>query len=516
MRQFIRDYFAHLVFIFLLCFVVIKTYSVYSIGWDEVDYVTYGKHYTIKILDTFSIPHKIVDDKDIYLEGWIFEKHKKGHGVIFDIANFSIASFLPGGPTFENIHLTRALSAIPIFLFLAFIVTQVTDKKTGFFSLFILLLFPRFYGDIFVNAIDVPMATVFAATIAWYVYFFNKKPNVFATFGLSILSSILISHRFALGYIVPLFIFFTCLFEYKKRNEFIAACLHSGLYIVLTILFLHVLHPHLWEKPLIGIFDLIFTSQKYQFDAAVLHAGNFLSASKLPANYVIHSMLITIPESTLFLFCMGHIYIFSLFKAKKTPRAKKYLALLFIILFYAFILLTFVMRPVLYDMWRHVLFLTVPIITISSYGAYALLTSLPKKLGLGILVVVFVGYMFTATTMIKLHPYQYVYFNSLVGGLPGAYGKYETDYWGIGYREAVLWFDNNINDKKSTYNIIVEGDPLSTQYYFAKNMKLVTDSTQADYFIASTRWNLHERYGGKTIYTVEREGVPLIFIKKLK
>jgi hypothetical protein len=39
--------------------------------------------------------------------------------------------------------------------------------------------------------------------------------------------------------------------------------------------------------------------------------------------------------------------------------------------------------------------------------------------------------------MVKLHPNQYVYFNYLIGDLPGAYGKYETAYYGNSYAEAV-------------------------------------------------------------------------------
>jgi len=32
-----------------------------------------------------------------------------------------------------------------------------------------------------------------------------------------------------------------------------------------------------------------------------------------------------------------------------------------------------------------------------------------------------------------------VYYNELIGGVRGAYGKYELDYWGNSYKEAVDW-----------------------------------------------------------------------------
>jgi hypothetical protein len=43
----------------------------------------------------------------------------------------------------------------------------------------------------------------------------------------------------------------------------------------------------------------------------------------------------------------------------------------------------------------------------------------------------------------RAHPYQYVYFNPLVGGLSRASRSYETDYWGLSLREAAEWMSAN-------------------------------------------------------------------------
>ena len=37
---------------------------------------------------------------------------------------------------------------------------------------------------------------------------------------------------------------------------------------------------------------------------------------------------------------------------------------------------------------------------------------------------------------VHLHPYQYIYYNSFVGGVHGAFHNYELDYWGTSYYEA--------------------------------------------------------------------------------
>jgi hypothetical protein len=38
--------------------------------------------------------------------------------------------------------------------------------------------------------------------------------------------------------------------------------------------------------------------------------------------------------------------------------------------------------------------------------------------------------------MIRLHPYQYTYFNEIAGGVRGADGRYMRDYWGLSFKQA--------------------------------------------------------------------------------
>jgi len=71
--------------------------------------------------------------------------------------------------------------------------------------------------------------------------------------------------------------------------------------------------------------------------------------------------------------------------------------------------------------------------------------------------------------IIKNHPYEYVYFNILTGGIDKAYGNYEMDYYYHSTREASEWVINNAT--KSGMEI---GDKIrvaswhegSVQYFF--------------------------------------------------
>jgi hypothetical protein len=41
-----------------------------------------------------------------------------------------------------------------------------------------------------------------------------------------------------------------------------------------------------------------------------------------------------------------------------------------------------------------------------------------------------------------MHPYEYIYYNEFVGGVRGADGRFETDYWCTAFREAMTYVNN--------------------------------------------------------------------------
>ena len=53
--------------------------------------------------------------------------------------------------------------------------------------------------------------------------------------------------------------------------------------------------------------------------------------------------------------------------------------------------------------------------------------------------------------MIQLHPYEYTYYNSFIGGTGGVFRHYETDYWLTCYKQAVEEFDQLESRSRSTF-----------------------------------------------------------------
>ena len=88
-----------------------------------------------------------------------------------------------------------------------------------------------------------------------------------------------------------------------------------------------------------------------------------------------------------------------------------------------------VTRPVLYDGQRHFLFILPPLAAGAGCALHAFLRPPVRVRAAG--AAVWLGCApWVAVQIVRLHPYEYVYFNASIGGLRGAVGRYETDYWG--------------------------------------------------------------------------------------
>jgi hypothetical protein len=177
------------------------------------------------------------------------------------------------------------------------------------------------------------------------------------------------------------------------------------------------------------------------------------------------------------------------------------------------------LKPVLYDGLRHFLFLLPILAGIAALSAIEWLRSRPK----GILFKIILGLcLFNGLTvvyqLVQLHPYEYIYFNEIIGGLKGSQGKFDNDYWGASFKEAVDWLEKNeATDPKKIYKVTGSGNSYQIFYYFTPNMKWVDELKVADYYISYTRDNKQALVDpSKVIHVVEREGVPLNDIFKLK
>jgi hypothetical protein len=120
--------------------------------------------------------------------------------------------------------------------------------------------------------------------------------------------------------------------------------------------------------------------------------------------------------------------------------------------------------------------------------------------------------------MLRLHPYEYVYFNHLVGGLPGAADRFETEYWGASYTEGLDWLAAQLdpNDRNPVRVATCNNDDAVRQFLqshpeLAKRLQLELRASYADILLATTRYNCHKSQG-EVLHVVQRMGVPFLYV----
>ncbi|MBU7008973.1 hypothetical protein Ga0451573_003956, partial [Peptococcaceae bacterium DYL19] len=75
-------------------------------------------------------------------------------------------------------------------------------------------------------------------------------------------------------------------------------------------------------------------------------------------------------------------------------------------------------------------------------------------------------YVWYGSILIRLHPYEYVFYNTLVGGTQGAAARYDMDYWVNSMPEMVRLLEDYLHrtepaGSRQVYSVGVCGERLS-------------------------------------------------------
>ena len=174
---------------------------------------------------------------------------------------------------------------------------------------------------------------------------------------------------------------------------------------------------------------------------------------------------------------------------------------------------------------RHFLFTVPPIAVLAGLGLDTALGQLKARSRLAAacgLALIVLGLGFDATTLYRLHPEEYLFFNPLVGGLAGASRRYDTDYWvnimpeAIGDLEHFLDRTEGSSDKTAPrhhYLVAVCGEHLPFEKEADARLAWTRDFRHAEFFIAPTNNNCDRALDGKVVANVERLGVVIGVVK---
>jgi hypothetical protein len=348
-------------------------------------------------------------------------------------------------------------------------------------------------------------ATVSTLFIIWVIY------KNFRT-GLKLLGTPVLLAAIALGFTTstriagPLAGILIAIYILGKAGK--RAVLPILIYGFIAVAAMYLTWPYLWGDPIGRLLDSLKIMSAYPRTQSVWFNGIEYPANALPISYFATLFAIQLTEPVWFLFFIGLTAAVVGFIMKR-----EYSWLLFLLA--GWFILPFIIFSTgkfsFYDNFRQVLFILPPVFLLAGI-AFSKIKQ-PKVQAALIMLVILPGVI----DGIRLHPYEYVYYNRFIGGVAGAQGRFELDYWATSYREAAEYIDHVAPPRSFVW---VEGPAQAFQIFARKDLK-VLDAYRPQlehrnyYFVALSRYNLDLLAAdADVIHTISRDGVPLTVIKK--
>jgi hypothetical protein len=259
-------------------------------------------------------------------------------------------------------------------------------------------------------------------------------------------------------------------------------------YAAIALLVTYLTWPNLWEAPLGNYLRSITEASDYPWEGKVLFNGAEYNVDQIPRSYLPMLLSLQFTEPVLILSLAGVGAAFRRWTRQPVDRPLIALSVLWLCLP---LLGVVILQPAVYDNFRHFLFITPPIFICAGLGLQFIQDRTHrvswKTFWLILAVLPGVYWLFA------LHPYQYVYYNSLAGGLTGAFRRYEMDYWTTSYREATRFINETAPEGA---RVLVWGPEHTVASYARPDLVIekyrkenINSNASADFAIVSSRNN---------------------------
>ncbi|MBR9921646.1 MAG: tetratricopeptide repeat protein [Bacteroidetes bacterium] len=465
------------------------------------------------------------------------------YGGFFDIVTGAVNTVLGlevDDAGYHNVrHIFNALLGWLAMLFIALFVRQIAGYRAAIFAFLLVFLSPRFFGHSLMNPKDIPFAAGYIMAIYYLFRMLRSmpKPDWKLVLGLAGGIGLAVSTRagglLLLGYtgLFALTYFLAShspkgFTEPKKWLPYVKYGLIGGLGgYLLAVLF----WPFALANPISHPLEALTEFSKLGVRIRVLFEGTNVMSDTTPWYYALSWIGRTIPLIVL----LGFFGSIGLYKKLTTRYGGLPInMLLFTSLFPLFYIIY--KDSLLHDGWRHLMFVYPGIVILASLFWLELEKMLDKPAWGRPALYAITGILLLLPTIFILRNQNlsYVYFNELGGGMKGAYGNYETDYWGISVKDALDWMEDegiispDMTDTvtiASSFSYVVRKE-LGNRYGDIVTVRYVKYSQRYerewDYAIFPTRYvrGPQMREGiwpsSKSIHTIDASGVPLTTILK--
>jgi hypothetical protein len=460
------------------------------------------------------------------------------YGGLFEVPVQWLATHCDRG-IYETRHVLTALAGLLGVVATWKIADRISGARAGFIAATLLALTPGWIGHALFNPKDIPFGV--AAAFACYAFTRIALAEDVLGWGDAVRAGFAIGA--ALG-VRPggMFLFGPLLLVVCARVVLAASAqtrLHRGRVLVRmlprvgvrlasTVAIAWTLMVIAWPwaqlSPLVRPLQAAAIATHYPYAGNMLFDGQFVSSQELPARYLPTWFAISLPE-TYFLALSAGLVALALKRRHWLAERRRGLALV-LLLFSTLspVVGVIAARSVLYDGYRHMLFVLPPLAALSGVGLSQFLsqTRVWPRARVAVASAFISLAALTSLDIVRLHPYEYIYFNRSFGGLRAAAERFETDYWGASYKEGLSWLVSHVHPRKGErIRFALCNDAFPLDYYLerwglAEQFELVPKSSDADYFLTTTRNHCERSVRGDVAHLVERDDVALLYVLQLR
>jgi Tfp pilus assembly protein PilF len=436
-------------------------------------------------------------------------------------------------------HAASAILGWVAMLAAALLARQIAGWPAGLITLVIMLVSPRFVGDSLMNPKDVPFAAGYILALYHLAAMLDRlpKPRWTNVAGLALGLGIALGIR-AGGLLSFAIVFLFAGLHFLLRNGGFAAFGNGAAlkrYAVYTLgaaaagyVFALLFWPFALQAPLSNPFVALSKFADLEVKIRVLFEGENVMSDATPWYYPLKWIYLTVPLAALAGFA-GAVVTLPWLLRRYQPL---WIAMaLFAAIFPVFYVLY--KNSIIHDGWRHLTFAYPPLVAAAGVFWAYLAERFSTRRAVQYAVYGVAGLLLVdAAGFIARNPaYPYVYFNPLAGGVQGAYGQYETDYWGVSVRQGLEWMEQQGIIRADleqpvviATNMFYSAKQLTAKYGDKVKIKYLKWERRCDdawdYALYPTRFldgsTLQKGYWppDNAVHVVQANGVPLLAVLK--
>jgi len=399
-------------------------------------------------------------------------------GGFFDLCSNFFHQFFSFTGEYEFRNILNSVFAFLLFLFCGLLGKEIGGWRDGVLCFLFTILTPVLFGHGMCNPKDIPFAAFYIFSVFHMVKLLKELPvisikrAVYLIINLSLLLNIRLIGLVMMGHIVLAFFVWWGIQNYHKglkngiNRDNIILFIKISTICIMGYLATSIFWPYLHSNPIMGPIELFRATKDFKgFVSIQLFEGTWNNSYEMPWYYMIKSLLIiAVP---LYVFFGYFLYPLLYFKQKVEDKL-----LVSFILFTSIFPLFFLVlsNPNSYDHGRQ-FFFVLPSLVVCGGLSWTRFTCLivNKQVKWLVFVIMFVLLLQPLRFMIRNHPLESQYFSPIVGGVEGAYGKYEIDYWGFAIKPAIDWLAEHIEEASSPARVrMYYGEQIKLRYYTEK------------------------------------------------